>query len=35
MFDDGNGRFTDMPHKALGSAELVTHAVAVQAAGQP
>jgi hypothetical protein len=35
MFGDGDGRLTDMTHRALESAEIVTHAVAVQAAGQP
>jgi hypothetical protein len=34
MLDNGNRWLADMPHKPLGSAEIITHAVAVQAAGQ-
>ena len=35
MFDNGNRWLADMPYRPLGSAEIITHAVAVQAAGQP
>jgi hypothetical protein len=35
MFDNGNRWLADMPHRPVGSAEIITHAVAVQAAGQP